>query len=61
MVSIKDTEVVLIEAVQPFDINSLGNLFGGRMLEWMANIGTVAATRFSRAPQSLHTWTGTSS
>ncbi len=53
MVSIKDTEVTLVEAVQPFDINSLGNLFGGRMLEWMANIGTVAATRFSRGPAVL--------
>jgi acyl-CoA hydrolase len=53
MVSIKETEVVLVEAVQLFDINSLGNLFGGRMLEWMANIGTVAATRFSRGPAVL--------
>ncbi|MFB6470665.1 MAG: acyl-CoA thioesterase [Vulcanisaeta sp. AZ3] len=53
MVSIRDTEVVLVEAVQPFDTNSLGNLFGGRMLEWMANIGTVAATRFSRGPAVL--------
>ncbi len=53
MVTIKDTEVTLVEAVQPFDINSLGNLFGGRMLEWMANIGTVAATRFSGGPAVL--------
>ena len=53
MVRIKDTEVTLVESVQPFDINPLGNLFGGRMLEWMANIGTVAATRFSRGPAVL--------
>jgi len=53
MVKIKDTEVMLVEAVEPFDINPLGNLFGGRMLEWMANIGTVAATRFSRGPAVL--------
>lgn len=53
MVSIKGTEMILVEAIQPFDINSLGNLFGGRMLEWMANIGTVTATRFSRGPAVL--------
>lgn len=53
MVSIRDTEVTLIEMVQPFDANSLGRLFGGRILEWIANVGTVATVKFSRGPTVL--------
>ena len=53
MVSVKDTEVTLIELVQPFDVNPIGRLFGGRILEWIANVGTVAAVRFSKGPAVL--------
>ncbi|WP_069806507.1 acyl-CoA thioesterase [Vulcanisaeta thermophila] len=53
MVTIKETEVTMVEAVEPFDINALGNLFGGRILEWIANVGTVTATRFSKGPAVL--------
>jgi len=53
MVSVRDTEVVMLEMVQPFDANSIGRLFGGRILEWIANVGTVATVRFSRGPTVL--------
>ncbi|WP_156769828.1 acyl-CoA thioesterase [Caldivirga maquilingensis] len=53
MVSIRDTEVTLLEMVQPFDANSIGRLFGGRILEWIANVGTVATVKFSRGPTVL--------
>ena len=53
MVSVRDTEVVMLEMVQPFDANSIGRLFGGRILEWIANVGTVATVKFSRGPTVL--------
>jgi len=53
VVNIRETEATLITVAQSLDMNPLGNLFGGRMLEWMSNIGTVAATRFSRGPVVL--------
>lgn len=43
----------MLEFVQPFDANSLGRLFGGRIVEWIANIGTVASARFSQGPTVL--------
>ncbi|WP_109830202.1 acyl-CoA thioesterase [Reichenbachiella versicolor] len=43
----KESEVVKTELVLPNDTNSLDNLFGGRLLEWMDVSAAIAAQRHS--------------
>ncbi len=37
------------EIIFPADTNALGNLFGGRLMQWIDLVGAVAAVRHSRA------------
>ena len=37
------------EFIFPGDANGLGNLFGGKLMQWMDLVGAMAATRHSRA------------
>jgi len=36
------------EIIFPADTNALGNLFGGRLMQWIDLVGAVAAVRHSR-------------
>ena len=50
MVSIRDTQIQIIEIVMPQHINPLGVLHGGQMMEWLVNVGALAATRAAKGP-----------
>ncbi len=43
-----ETEAISTKIVQPNDTNPLGNLFGGKLLAWMDEIGYISANRHSR-------------
>lgn len=40
----------MVEMVFPPDCNNTGNCFGGKILHWMLNCATLAASRYVRAP-----------
>jgi acyl-CoA hydrolase len=44
---VKDSHVEMTQLVLPNDTNSLGNLLGGRLMEWMDIAAAVAAQRHS--------------
>lgn len=44
----RDSLAVATQHVLPNDANNMGNLFGGRLLEWMDAIAAVAAYRHCR-------------
>ncbi len=46
--NIKDTRVVLIHYVMPEYANPVGFLYGGRMMDWIATAGTLAASRVAK-------------
>lgn len=43
-----ETLAITTKVVLPNDTNTLGKLFGGRLLAWMDEIGTVSAHRHSK-------------
>lgn len=53
MPSLKDTEIQIIEIVMPQHTNPLDTLHGGQMMEWLVNVGTLAATRVAKGPVVL--------
>ena len=46
--SIADTRFQMVQLVFPEHTNQRGNLYGGRMMSWIATAGTLAASRFAR-------------
>jgi acyl-CoA hydrolase len=46
--SIADTRFQTVQFVFPEHTNQRGNLYGGRMMSWIATAGTLAASRFAR-------------
>ncbi len=48
MPSIADTRLQTVQFVFPEHTNQRGNLYGGRMMSWIATAGTLAASRFAR-------------
>ncbi len=53
MVSIEDTRIRSLRVVNQFDANYLGNLFGGRMMEWMVETATIATSKLSNGPSVI--------
>ncbi len=49
MTAISDTRVEVVRLVAPHYINPLGNLYGGYMLQWLVDAGTIAAMNFSES------------
>jgi acyl-CoA hydrolase len=47
---VKDSYVETIEQVRPGDTNTLGTVFGGKVMEWIDITGAVAAMRHVRQP-----------
>ncbi len=43
-----DSRGDITHRVLPSDVNHLGTLFGGRLLEWMDGAGEIAAARYAR-------------
>ncbi|MEM0139719.1 MAG: acyl-CoA thioesterase [Ferroplasma sp.] len=46
--SVSDSEVSSEIIVLPGDTNMFGDLYGGRLVEWMDNIGSITAFKHSR-------------
>lgn len=44
---VKDSQVEMTQLVLPNDTNQLGNLLGGRLMEWMDIAGAISAQRHS--------------
>lgn len=44
----KDTKVEVVHYVFPEYANPMGTLYGGRMMNWIVTVGTLAASRTSR-------------
>ena len=53
MPTIADTRFQMVQFVFPEHINQRGNLYGGRMMSWIATAGTLAASRVARGPVVL--------
>lgn len=49
MTSISDTRVDVVRLVTPHNVNPLGTLYGGYMLQWIVDAGTIAAMDFSES------------
>lgn len=49
MTAISETKVEVVRLVTPHYINPLGNLYGGYMLQWLVDAGTIAAMNFSES------------
>lgn len=47
---VKESYVQTIEQVRPGDTNTLGTVFGGKVMEWIDICGAVAAMRHVRKP-----------
>lgn len=45
--SVRDSQVEMTQLVVPNDTNQLGNLLGGRLMEWMDIAAAIAAQRHS--------------
>jgi acyl-CoA hydrolase len=41
----KESLTIQTQIVMPNDTNTLGNLFGGRLLQWMDVVASIAAHR----------------
>lgn len=48
MLSIKDTELEMVQLVLPEHANVRGTLYGGRMMDWITTAATMAAMRLAR-------------
>ncbi|AEA11748.1 acyl coenzyme A thioester hydrolase [Thermoproteus uzoniensis 768-20] len=49
MTSISNTEVEVVRLVTPHNVNPIGTLYGGYMLQWLVDAGTIAAMDFSES------------
>ena len=47
--TVSESQAERSEIIFPADTNALGNLFGGRLMQWIDLVGAVAAVRHSRA------------
>lgn len=45
----KDSETIKTELVLPNDTNVLGNLFGGKLMQWMDIVGAICASKHAEA------------
>jgi acyl-CoA hydrolase len=45
-----ESEAFMVEPVMPSDANVLGSAFGGRVMQWMDLVGSIAAQRHCRRP-----------
>lgn len=52
-ISLKDTRLDVVRLVFPQHANMLGTLYGGTLMNWMAEAGTLAASRIARGPVVL--------
>lgn len=46
--TVKESQVEMTELVLPNDTNRLGNLLGGRLMQWMDIAGAIAAARHTQ-------------
>jgi acyl-CoA hydrolase len=46
---VSESQAERSEIIFPADTNAIGNLFGGRLMQWIDLVGAVAAVRHSRA------------
>ncbi len=51
--SIKDTQLEVVQLVLPGHANVRGTLYGGRMMDWITTAATMAAMRLARGPVVL--------
>ncbi|MEZ0247885.1 MAG: hotdog domain-containing protein [Thermoproteus sp.] len=49
MTAISNTKVEVVRLVTPHNVNPLGTLYGGYMLQWLVDAGTIAAMNFSES------------
>jgi acyl-CoA hydrolase len=47
--TVAESQAERSEIIFPADSNAIGNLFGGRLMQWIDLVGAVAAVRHSRA------------
>lgn len=47
-IRVGDTRAEMVQIVFPEHINIRGSLYGGRMMAWIATVGTLAASRLAR-------------
>ena len=47
--TVSESQAERSEIIFPADSNAIGNLFGGRLMQWIDLVGAVAAVRHSRA------------
>ncbi len=52
-VGVSQTRAEMVQIVFPEHINVRGSLYGGRMMAWIATVGTLAASRLARGPVVL--------
>jgi acyl-CoA hydrolase len=45
---VRDSQVEMVQSVFPNDANPLGNIFGGRVMEFIDIIGSISAMRHAR-------------
>ncbi|MBI4608597.1 MAG: acyl-CoA thioesterase [Candidatus Rokubacteria bacterium] len=53
MPSISDTATEMVQFVLPQHAGAPGQIHGGRMMEWIVTVGTMAAARFARGTVAL--------
>jgi acyl-CoA hydrolase len=53
MLSVHDTVTEMVQYVFPQHAGAPGQLYGGRMMEWIVTAGTLAASRVARGPTVL--------
>ena len=61
MPSIADTVTEMIEWVVPEHAGAPGQIHGGRMMQWIVTMGTMAASRVARGTVVLRRWTTSTS
>ena len=47
---VRESRTVMTQIVFPSDTNSLGTMFGGKVMEYIDKIGAIASTRHARKP-----------
>ena len=47
--TVAESQAERSEIIFPADTNAIGNLFGGRLMQWIDLVGAVAAVRHSHA------------
>ncbi len=53
ILSIRDTQLEVVQLVLPGHANVRGTLYGGRMMDWITTAATMAAMRLARGPVVL--------